>query len=104
MALMVERRTGRANSTAESASIRHRAQLEEIHREHGVEMQRFLIGLRLHLDAQQLEDALQEVYLRLLTQLHAGRGAIARYDARRGTQRAYVLGVLRHVAIDRIRG
>lgn len=62
---------------------------------HGPEVHRFLRGLRLGLDAQEQEDALQETFLRLYRQLRDGPG----WDTSRPL-RPYLLGIARHVALD----
>jgi RNA polymerase sigma-70 factor (ECF subfamily) len=59
------------------------------------EVRRFLVGLRLGLDAGALDDAVQETYLRLLD-------ALGRYHSERAFL-PYVLGVARHVALERCR-
>lgn len=58
-------------------------------------VRRFLFGLRLPLERQDIDDALQETFLRLF------RG-LSRYDRKRSL-RSYALGIARYVAIDLIR-
>lgn len=58
----------------------------------GVDVVRFLVGLRLRLDHQQLEDAVQETFLRLYRQLSG-------YDPSRPLK-PFLLGIARHVALE----
>ncbi len=58
-------------------------------------VRRFLLGLRLPLESQDVNDALQETFLRLF------RG-LPKFDASRSLE-AYALGIARFVAIDLIR-
>jgi RNA polymerase sigma-70 factor (ECF subfamily) len=70
-----------------------------LYEEYGAEVQRFLLGLRLGLDAAAIEDAIQETFLRLF-RLVRERGTFGPgYDARRRPG-PYILGVARHVALD----
>ncbi len=57
-------------------------------------LRRFLVGLRLPLAAQDLDDAVQEVFLRLF------RG-LSRFDRKRSLK-AYAMGIARYVALDLI--
>lgn len=59
------------------------------------QVRRFLRGLRLPLERQDLDDAVQETFLRLLRNL-------ASFDRSRSL-RPYALGIARYVAIDLIR-
>jgi len=72
----------------------HRESFGRFHARHAGEVQRFLLGLRLGLDHQQVEDVVQEVFLKILLGGHAG------YDPTRGGARGYVLGIARHLALD----
>lgn len=58
-------------------------------------VRRFLLGLRLPLERQDLDDAVQETFLRLFRNL-------PNFD-RNKSLRAYALGIARYVAIDLIR-
>ena len=64
----------------------------ELYAELAPEVQRFLLGLRLPLSRGDLEDALQETFLRVLEGLPA-------FDRERSLV-AYALGIARHVALD----
>jgi len=58
----------------------------------GVDVQRFLLGLQLDLDRQEIEDAVQETFLRLHRLLH-------QFDTGRPLK-PFVLGVARRVALE----
>ena len=58
----------------------------------GIDVQRFLLGLQLDLDRQEIEDAVQETFLRLHRLLH-------QFEAGRPVK-PYVLGVARRVALE----
>ncbi len=69
-----------------------RAAFGQLYDRVALDVQRFLVGLRIDLDAQEVEDAVQETFLRL-------HRALAQFDARRPLK-PFVLGVARRVALE----
>lgn len=66
-----------------------------IYDQHVQDVHRVLLGLRLGLSREEVEDAVQETFLRALRDL-------PRFDATRAL-RPWVLAIARHVAVDRCR-
>lgn len=66
----------------------------ELYRSHGDDVYRFAYALTS--SASIAQDVTQDVFLSVLE--HAGR-----YDARRGSARAWLLGCTRNIAVDRLR-
>jgi len=69
-----------------------RAAFGQLYDRVAADVQRFLVGLRLDLDHQEIEDAVQETFLRL-------HRALGTFDARRPLK-PFVLGVARRVALE----
>lgn len=68
---------------------------EALYRAHVEDVQRLIVSLRLRLRREEVEDAVQDTFLRLFRDL-------PRFDAGRSL-RGWVLGIARHVAVDRCR-
>lgn len=66
-----------------------------IYDQHVQDVHRLLLGLRLGLSREELEDAVQETWMRVLRDL-------PRYDTGRAL-RPWILAIARHVAVDRCR-
>ncbi len=68
---------------------------DALYRAHVEDVQRLVVSLRLRLQREEVEDAVQDAFLRLFRDL-------PRFDPGRSL-RGYVLGIARNVAIDRCR-
>ncbi|MCO5167688.1 MAG: RNA polymerase sigma factor [Planctomycetes bacterium] len=71
------------------------AALGALYQRHARDVQRLVLGMRLGLGREEVEDAVQETFLRALRDLQ-------RFDRARPL-RGWVLGIARHVAVDRAR-